>query len=136
MAGFFPAFFQQYWSLGVDRRSARSGSARERRRRLRGRAARAAARRDRRPQRPAQALPVAWSLLGIAAPRPVVRRAGRVGGRGAAVHAGASIGFWGGNVFYDALLLDVASPANYDRVSASAIRSATSAAACCSRSTC
>ena len=52
------------------------------------------------------------------------------------LYVGASLGFWGGNQFYDSLITDVARAATSTTSSrGTAIRSAISAAACCSRST-
>ena len=119
MAGFFPAFFQRYWSLGVDPTvsTSRLGFANG----IAGfvvalLAPMLGAIADRCGRR--KRFLVAWSLLGI------------VGtgllwfvGRGdwwaaAALFVVGTIGFSSANVFYDALLLDVATGPELDRASA------------------
>jgi UMF1 family MFS transporter len=78
---------------------------------------------------------VGWTLLGVAGTAAL----GFVGEGewwwAAVCLMVAAIGANAANIFYDALLLDVSEPQDYDRVSALDIRSATSAAGCCSRST-
>lgn len=119
MAGFFPVFFKQYWSAGaeVTESTARLAFANS-----------------------ATSLLVALSapLLGAVADRAgrrisllalaTVLGAAMTGGlyfvgRGewpmaVALYAAASLGFWGGNQFYDSLITDVAKPAEMDLVSA------------------
>jgi UMF1 family MFS transporter len=119
MAGFFPVFFKQYWSAGGEAAVStfRLGL-------LNG----------------AGSLVVALSapLLGAMADRGGARLKllaiftllGAVGTAGlyavgqgdwvgaAVVYSLAGVGFWGGIIFNDALLVDVAEPAEYDVVSA------------------
>ena len=117
MAGFFPVFFRQYWSAGANPRDHLSARASPRRRRPGGGAAGAAARRHRRSRRTRSA---SCSPSACSASRrrgAIFRGQGPVGAGRGPVRAG-TLGFTGGIVFYDALLLDVAAPAEYDRVSA------------------
>jgi len=119
MAGFFPTFFRQYWSVGanVTTTTFRLGLAN-------GGAGLVVALlapvlgalADRRARR--RGFLLAWTLLGILA------TAGLYGvGQGQwALAAGlfllATMGYGGAMVFYDSLLLQVAAPLEYDRVSA------------------
>lgn len=118
MAGFFPVFFSQYWSHGADTEltTARLGYAN------------AAAglviallapflgaiadRGGRRKQ-----MLLAFTLLGSAATFALFFLAQGQWLAAAALFALGTVGFNGGVVFNDSLLLDVAEPAQYDRVS-------------------
>ncbi|MCS6948773.1 MAG: MFS transporter, partial [Steroidobacteraceae bacterium] len=118
MAGFFPAFFQQFWSVGVPPTvsTARLGLANgvaglvvAALAPLLGAIADSAGRR--------KPFLLAWTALGVAATAGLY-----LAPRGAWQWAFwlfvlGSIGFAAANVFYDALLVDVAPPAAYDRVS-------------------
>ncbi len=66
----------------------------------------------------ASAFLLAWSLLGIAATFALYFVAQGQWAVAAALFVLGTLGFNGGVVFYDALLLDVAEPRDYDRVSA------------------
>jgi UMF1 family MFS transporter len=118
MAGFFPVFFQQYWSVGVapTTSTARLGVANSIAgfcvallAPILGAVADSAGRR--------KPFLLWWAAVGV------LSTAGLFWvGRGDWVSAfwlfiGGTIGFSAANVFYDALLVDVASPADYDRVS-------------------
>ena len=119
MAGFFPAFFRQFWSAGADgslttyrlgMANAAAGFVIALLAPLLGAIA------DRGGQRKRMLL--AFSLLGIATTLALY-----FVGQGqwlvaATLFALATLGFNGGVVFYDALLLDVAQPGELDRVSA------------------
>ena len=119
MAGFFPAFFRQYWSLGSDATTAtlRLGLANG----LAGfivallapilgiLADRSARRRW---------FLLSWTLLGIIATGALYGVSRGQWGMAAGLFVLATMGFNGAIVFYDALLLQVAEPAEYDRVSA------------------
>ena len=119
MAGFFPAFFRQYWSLGADPTVAtfRLGLANG----LAGLIVALLAPllgilADRSARR--RWFLLSWTVLGILATGALYGI-----GRGqwqpaAALFVLATMGFNGAIVFYDALLLQVAEPADYDRVSA------------------
>jgi len=119
MAGFFPVFFKQYWSAGTEatvstfRLGLLSGAG-------------------------SFLVALAAPMLGAIADRggarlkllgffTVIGAAATAGlcfvGRGdwvtaAAVYTLAGIGFWGGIIFNDSLLVDVAEPSEYDIVSA------------------
>jgi UMF1 family MFS transporter len=119
MAGFFPVFFKQYWSAGTEaavstfRLGILSGAG-------------------------SLVIALAAPLLGAMADRggarlkllasfTLIGAAGTAGlyfvAQGewftaALVYSVAGIGFWGGVIFNDALLVDVAAPAEYDLVSA------------------
>ena len=120
MAGFFPVFFQKFWSTG--RHAHRNHVAPrlwQRRRRPRDRAARADPRRDRRSRRAPQAIHVRLDLVRRAAPR--ARCTSSAQGQwfaALALFVLGTMGFNGGIVFNDSLLLDVAQPGELDRVSA------------------
>ncbi len=119
MAGFFPVFFRQYWSAGVDSTvpTTRLGTANA----VAGfvvavLAPVLGAVADRGGQRKRMLL--AFSLLGIATTLALY-----FVGQGqwlvaVVLFALATVGFNGGVVFYDSLLLDVAQPGQLDRVSA------------------
>ncbi|NBU25593.1 MAG: MFS transporter, partial [Gammaproteobacteria bacterium] len=119
LAGFFPVFFQKFWSTGVDPTvsTSRLGYANA----VAGvvvavLAPVLGAVADRAAGRKRQL--VAWSLLGVLGTAAL----GFVGqGQwwwAAACFVMAGIGFNASNIFYDALLLDVADERDYDRVSA------------------
>jgi MFS transporter, UMF1 family len=119
MAGFFPAFFRQFWSLGANPTEAtfRLGIANG----VAGLvvavlAPLLGAIADRGGHR--KRFLFAWSLLGIAATAGLYFVGKGQWGLAAVLFALGTMGFNGGMVFYDALLLDVAKPADYDRVSA------------------
>ena len=118
MAGFFPIFFKQYWSTGVDAglSTFRLGIANS---------------------IASFILAVLAPLLGAIADRGGARLRfllgftvlGVVASAGlfwveqgawqwaAAMYVAASMGFWGGMIFYDSLLLDVSPREHYDLVS-------------------
>jgi UMF1 family MFS transporter len=119
LAGFFPVFFQKFWSTGVDPTvsTSRLGFANG----IAGLvvallAPVLGAVADRAGARKRQL--VAWTMLGVAGTAAL----GFIGeGQwwwAAACFAVAAIGANAANIFYDALLLDVAEPKDYDRVSA------------------
>lgn len=119
LAGFFPVFFQQYWSTGVDPTvsTSRLGFANG----IAGLivavlAPVLGAIADRTAGRKRQL--VLWSSLGVIGTAAL----GFIGqgewGWAAACFVLAGIGFNAANIFYDALLLDVAEPGDFDRVSA------------------
>ena len=119
LAGFFPVFFQKFWSTGVDPTvsTSRLGFANG----IAGLvvallAPVLGAVADRAGARKRQL--VAWTMLGVAGTAAL----GFIGeGQwwwAAACFAMAAIGANAANIFYDALLLDVAEPKDYDRVSA------------------
>lgn len=119
LAGFFPVFFQQYWSTGVDPTvsTSRLGFANG----LAGLfvallAPVLGAIADRTAGRKRQLL--LWSVLGVSGTAAL----GFIGQGdwmlAAACFVLAGIGFNAANIFYDALLLDVAEPHEFDRVSA------------------
>jgi MFS transporter, UMF1 family len=119
MAGFFPAFFRQFWSAGAD------GSLTTYRLGMANSAAGLViallapllgAIADRGGQRKRMLL--AFSVLGIAATLALYFLGQGQWLPAAALFALATLGFNGGVVFYDALLLDVALPGDLDRVSA------------------
>lgn len=119
LAGFFPVFFQKFWSTGVDPTvsTSRLGLANG----LAGLAVAVLAPvlgavADRAGGRKRQL--VGWTMLGVAATAAL----GFIGeGQwwwAAACFAIAAIGANAANIFYDALLLEVAEPRDYDKVSA------------------
>jgi UMF1 family MFS transporter len=119
LAGFFPVFFQKFWSTGVDPTvsTSRLGFANG----IAGLvvallAPVLGAVADRAGARKRQL--VAWTMLGVAGTAAL----GFIGEGpwwwAAACFAVAAIGANAANIFYDALLLDVAEPKDYDRVSA------------------
>ncbi|MGB8693698.1 MAG: MFS transporter [Steroidobacteraceae bacterium] len=119
MAGFFPAFFRQYWSVGADPTTAtfRLGLAN-------GIAGFIVAMlapflgviADRSARR--RWFLLAWTLVGVLATAALYGIGKGQWGSAAALFVLATMGFNGAIVFYDALLLQVAAPADYDRVSA------------------
>jgi UMF1 family MFS transporter len=119
MAGFFPAFFRQFWSAGADgslttyrlgMANAAAGLVIALLAPLLGAIA------DRGGQRKRMLL--AFSILGIAATLSLYFLGQGQWLPAATLFALATLGFNGGVVFYDALLLDVAQPGELDRVSA------------------
>jgi UMF1 family MFS transporter len=119
MAGFFPAFFRQYWSVGADPTTAtfRLGLAN-------GIAGFIVAMlapflgviADRSARR--RWFLLGWTLVGVLATAALYGIGKGQWGSAAALFVFATMGFNGAIVFYDALLLQVAAPADYDRVSA------------------
>ena len=119
LAGFFPAFFRQYWSLGADPTEAtfRLGIANGAAGLLMALLAPVlGAIADRGGHR--KRFLVAWSLLGIACTAGLYFVGQGQWAAAVVLFTLGTLGFNGGVVFYDALLLDVAQPAEYDRVSA------------------
>lgn len=119
MAGFFPAFFQRYWSLGVDPTvsTSRLGLANG----IAGfvvalLAPVLGAIADRGGVR--RRFLIAWSLLGIVGTALLFFVEQGAWELAVGLFIIGSIGFAGANVFYDALLLDVAAEHELDRVSA------------------
>jgi len=119
MAGFFPAFFQRFWSLGVDPTvsTSRLGFANG----IAGFVVAALAPAlgaiaDRCGRR--KRFLVAWSLLGIFGTSLLWFVDRGEWQWAAALFVVGSVGFAAANVFYDALLLDVATDPELDRVSA------------------
>jgi UMF1 family MFS transporter len=119
MAGFFPAFFRQFWSVGAESSlttfrlgmaNAAAGLVIAVLAPLLGAVA------DRGGHRKRMLL--AFSLLGITTTFALFFVAQGQWLPAAVLFALGTLGFNGGVVFYDALLLDVAKPADYDRVSA------------------
>ena len=119
MAGFFPAFFQRYWSLGVDPTVSTSrlgfangiaGFVVAAMAPMLGAIADRCGRRKR--------FLVAWSLLGIVGTALLWFVDRGDWWAAAALFVVGTIGFAASNVFYDALLLDVASEPEFDRASA------------------
>jgi UMF1 family MFS transporter len=119
MAGFFPAFFRQFWSTGVDSAvttfrlgmvNAVAGLTIALLAPLLGAVA------DRGSHRKRMLL--AFSLLGAGATFALFFVSQGQWLAAALLFFMGTIGFSGGVVFSDALLLDVAKPADYDRVSA------------------
>lgn len=119
MAGFFPTFFRQFWSSGVD------GSVTTYRLGMANAAAGLVvallapllgAIADRGGYR--KRLLLAFSLLGIATTLALYFVGQGQWLLAASLFALGTLGFNGGIVFYDALLLDVAQPHELDRVSA------------------
>jgi UMF1 family MFS transporter len=118
MAGFFPTFFRQYWSVGapsslttfrLGMANAVAGLAIALLAPLLGAVADRGGHRKR--------MLVAFSLLGILATLALYFVAQGQWLAAALLFALGTLGFNGGVVFCDALLLDVARPADYDRVS-------------------
>jgi UMF1 family MFS transporter len=118
MAGFFPVFFSQYWSAGADTAltTARLGYANAAAglviallAPLLGALADRGGRRKR--------MLLAFTLLGASTTFALFFLAEGQWLAAAVLFALGTIGFNGGVVFNDALLLDVAKPAEYDRVS-------------------
>lgn len=118
MAGFFPTFFRQFWSAGAESSvttfrlgmaNAAAGLAIALLAPLLGAIA------DRGGNR--KAFLLGWSLLGIGATFALYFVQQGDWALAAALFALGAMGFNGGIVFYDSLLLDVAQPEDYDRVS-------------------
>lgn len=119
MAGFFPAFFRQYWSLGADPTTAtfRLGLANG----LAGLVIAMLAPilgilADRSARR--RWFLLSWTLLGVLATGALYGVSRGQWGMAAGLFVLATMGFNGAIVFYDALLLQVAQSEDYDRVSA------------------
>ena len=119
MAGFFPVFFQKFWSIGVDPNSttarlgyanAAAGFALALLAPVLGAIA------DRGGRR--KSFLFGWTLLGVCATGALYFVGKGEWGTAALLFVLASMGFNGGIVFNDSLMLDVAHPAQYDRVSA------------------
>jgi UMF1 family MFS transporter len=119
LAGFFPAFFRQYWSAGgessgitfrLGMANATAGLLIALLAPLLGAIA------DRGGQRKRMLL--SFTLLGVATTGALFFVAEGQWLMAAALFTLATLGFNGGVVFCDALLLDVAQPRDYDRVSA------------------
>jgi MFS transporter, UMF1 family len=118
LAGFFPAFFRQFWSLGADPTEATlrlglangaAGFVMAVLAPLLGAIADLGGYRKR--------FLLAWSVLGIGATFALYFVAQGQWALAVVLFTLATLGFNGGIVFYDALLVDVAKPAEYDRVS-------------------
>jgi UMF1 family MFS transporter len=119
LAGFFPTFFRQYWSVGTDATltTFRLGLAN-------GTAGLVIALlspvlgaiADRGGHR--KHFLLGWALLGIAATTGLFFVGEGQWGLAAVLFTLGTLGFNGGLVFSDSLLLDVAAPKDYDRVSA------------------
>src|SRR5262245_42013862 len=119
MAGFFPVFFARFWSTGVDPSettarlgfaNAAAGIALALLAPVLGAIADRGGRRKR--------FLFGWTLLGVAATGALYFVGKGEWGSAALMFVLASMGFNGGIVFNDSLLLDVAKPNEYDRVSA------------------
>lgn len=119
MAGFFPTFFKQFWSAGGDATSStvRLGVANA----IAGLViailapvlGAVADKGGRRKQ-----FLLAWTLVGVAATAGMYFVAQGEWQWAAALLVVATMGFSGAIVFYDSMLLDVAEPHDFDRVSA------------------
>ncbi len=118
MAGFFPLFFQKYWSLGVDptTSTARLGLANGIAgfvvailAPVLGAIADSAGRR--------KSFLITWAFLGICSTGALFWVSQGQWQAAFWLFVGGSIGFSAANIFYDALLVDIAQPADYDRVS-------------------
>jgi UMF1 family MFS transporter len=119
MAGFFPVFFRQYWSVGAEATTAtfRLGLANG----LAGFIVALLAPvlgvfADRSARR--RWFLLSWTALGVLATGALFGIGQGQWGAAAGLFVLATMGFNGALVFYDALLLQVAEPAEYDRVSA------------------
>src|SRR5688572_2071380 len=119
MAGFFPVFFQKFWSIGVDPAvttarlgyaNAAAGFALALLAPVLGAIADRGGRRKR--------FLFAWTLLGVTTTGAMYFVGQGEWGTAALLFVLASMGFNGGIVFNDSLMLDVAKPGEYDRVSA------------------
>jgi UMF1 family MFS transporter len=119
MAGFFPVFFKQYWSAGTEaavstfRLGVLSGASSLV---IALAAPLLGAMADRGGAR--LKMLAFFTLIGAAATAGLHAVAQGEWVTAAAVYSLAGIGFWGGVIFNDALLVDVAGPAEYDLVSA------------------
>jgi UMF1 family MFS transporter len=119
MAGFFPTFFKQYWSLGADPTEStfRLGLANG----LAGfviavLAPVLGAIADRSARR--KRFLFSWTMLGVLATGALFFVARGEWAWAASLYVLAAMGFGAAAVFYDSLLLDVATPQEFDRVSA------------------
>jgi UMF1 family MFS transporter len=119
MAGFFPVFFQKFWSLGVDPSettarlgyaNAAAGFALALLAPVLGAIADRGGRRKR--------FLFGWTLLGVCATGALYFVGKGEWGTAALLFVIASMGFNGGVLFNDSLMLDVAKPGEFDRVSA------------------
>ncbi len=119
MAGFFPLFFQKFWSVGVDptETTARLGFANAGAGLIIAVLAPVLGAIADRGARRKQFL-FAWTLLGVAASAALCFVGKGDWTTAAVLFVLGTMGFNGGVVFNDALLLDVARPADLDRVSA------------------
>ena len=119
MAGFFPVFFKQYWSAGTEaavstfRLGVLSGAGSLV---IALAAPLLGAMADRGGAR--LKLLAIFTLIGAAATMSHYGVAEGEWVQAALVYALAGIGFWGGVIFSDSLVVDVAAPADYDVVSA------------------
>lgn len=118
MAGFFPIFFKQYWSTGTDAATStfRLGVANSLASfvlavlaPLLGAVADRGGKRLR--------FLLVFTLMGVLTSAGLYWVAQGAWQWAAAVYVAASIGFWGGTIFYDSLLIDVSEPEDYDLVS-------------------
>ena len=118
MAGFFPLFFQKYWSIGVDPTvsTARLGLANGIAgfvvailAPVLGAIADSAGRR--------KAFLLTWAALGVTTTGALFWVMQGDWRAAFWLFVGGSIGFSAANIFYDALIVDIARPAEYDRVS-------------------
>ena len=119
MAGFFPVFFKQYWSTGVDASvsTAKLGVANSLASvivALLSPLLGAIADRGGHKKR----LLATFSVLGVVMTGGLFRVAQGDWASAVALYVAATVGFSGGIVFYDSLLVGVAPPAKRDRVSA------------------
>jgi UMF1 family MFS transporter len=119
MAGFFPVFFKQFWSAGAEasvstfRLGVLSGASSLA---IALAAPLLGAMADRGGAR--LKLLAFFTLIGAAATAGLHAVAQGEWVTAAVVYSLAGIGFWGGAIFIDSLLVDVAEPAEYDLVSA------------------
>ena len=119
MAGFFPVFFKQFWSAGTEaavstfRLGVLSGAGSLV---IALAAPLLGAMADRGGAR--LKLLAIFTLIGAAATMSLYGMAEGEWVRAALVYSLAGIGFWGGVIFSDSLVVDVAAPADYDVVSA------------------
>jgi UMF1 family MFS transporter len=119
MAGFFPVFFKQYWSVGVDaavstfRLGLANGAASFLVALLAPLLGAVADRSGARVR-----LLALFTVLGAAATAGLFLVQAGQWRLAATLYGAASLGFWGGMAFYDALLLDVAERDELDLVSA------------------
>ncbi len=119
MAGFFPVFFKQYWSAGTEaavstfRLGVLSGAGSLV---IALAAPLLGAMADRGGAR--LRLLAIFTLIGAAATMSLYGVAEGEWVQAALVYSLAGIGFWGGVIFSDSLVVDVAAPADYDVVSA------------------
>ena len=118
MAGFFPIFFKQYWSIGTDAATStfRLGVANSLASFiLAAFAPLLGAVADRGGKRLRFLL--AFTVLGVVGSAGLYWVQEGYWQQAVIWYVAANIGFWGGIIFYDSLLIDVADEANYDLVS-------------------